>query len=279
MINRWSLGMDRWFMPHLTGHAISYLLGLKLIHIINRGPRSSKNLFSKSDFNMDFIVIQTFKFDIILRVCISTSHSAYHYSDVIMSTMASQITSRTNVYSTVYSGADQRKHQNSASLAVVWGIHRWPVNFPHKGPVTRKNVSFWGRHHMIYWLLGDIYQVMQFSHPVDGWESISGAISSYYALASLPMKWSLGTTDKETCPEYHRPTFRLRQLYRHSLVTGPATETILDIIYLKYNMKMESTNDFTRLLGHLWWHRIYEIAVFVFGIVSSFVWIICSSIL
>ena len=39
---------------------------------------------------------------------------------------------------TVYSGADQRKHQSSASLAFVWGIHRSPVNFPHKGPVTRK---------------------------------------------------------------------------------------------------------------------------------------------
>ena len=61
-----------------------------------------------------------------------------HYNDVIMSTMASQITRLTIVYSTVYSGADQRKHQNSASLAFVRGIHRWPANYPHKGPVTRK---------------------------------------------------------------------------------------------------------------------------------------------
>ena len=42
------------------------------------------------------------------------------------------------VYSTVYSDADQRKHQSSASLAFVMGIHRSPVNSPHKGPVTRK---------------------------------------------------------------------------------------------------------------------------------------------
>ena len=48
-----------------------------------------------------------------------------HYSYVIMSAMASQITSLTIVYSTVYSGADQRKHQRSASLAFVRGIHRW----------------------------------------------------------------------------------------------------------------------------------------------------------
>ena len=47
-----------------------------------------------------------------------------HYIDVIMTTMASQITSLTVVYSTVYSDADQRKHQSFASLAFVWGIHR-----------------------------------------------------------------------------------------------------------------------------------------------------------
>ena len=47
-----------------------------------------------------------------------------HYNDVIMTTMASQITSLTVVYSNVYSYSDQRKHQSSASLAFVWGIHR-----------------------------------------------------------------------------------------------------------------------------------------------------------
>ena len=65
-----------------------------------------------------------------------------HYIDVIMSAMVSQITNFTIVYSTVYSGVDQRKHQNSASLAFVWRIHRWPVNSPHKGPVTRKLFPF-----------------------------------------------------------------------------------------------------------------------------------------
>ena len=61
-----------------------------------------------------------------------------HYNDVIMGAMASQITSLTIVYSTVYSDADKRKHQSSASLAFVRGIHRWPVNSLHKWPVTRK---------------------------------------------------------------------------------------------------------------------------------------------
>ena len=65
-----------------------------------------------------------------------------HYNDIIMTAMASQITSLMIVYSTVYSGADQRKHQSSVSLAFVRGIHRWPVNPLLIGPVTRKMFLF-----------------------------------------------------------------------------------------------------------------------------------------
>ena len=61
---------------------------------------------------------------------------------VIMGAIAPQITSFTIVYSTVYPDADQIKHQSSASLAFVRGIHRGPLNSPHKGPVTRKMFSF-----------------------------------------------------------------------------------------------------------------------------------------
>ena len=67
---------------------------------------------------------------------------ATHYSEVVMDALASQITVLTIVYSTVYSDADRRKHQSSASLACVWGIHRWPMNTPHKWPVTRKMFPF-----------------------------------------------------------------------------------------------------------------------------------------
>ena len=65
-----------------------------------------------------------------------------HYCDVIMGAMASQITSPAIVYLSVYSGADQ--HQSSASPAFVREIHRWPVNSPHKWPVTRKMFPFDG---------------------------------------------------------------------------------------------------------------------------------------
>ena len=88
-----------------------------------------------------------------------------HYRDVIMNTMASQITNLEIVYSTVYSGAYQRKHQSSASLAFVRGIHRWPVNSSHKWPVTRKmfpfddvimnsciNISAWMHDCLLEWL-------------------------------------------------------------------------------------------------------------------------------
>ena len=59
-----------------------------------------------------------------------------------MGATMSQIASLTIVYSTVYSGADQRKHQSSASLAFVRGIHRGPVNSSHRWSVTRQMFQF-----------------------------------------------------------------------------------------------------------------------------------------
>ena len=70
-------------------------------------------------------------------ICLSCN-----FSDVIMSTMASQITSLTIVYSTAYSGPGERKHKSSVSLAFVRGIHRGLVNSPHKARVTRKLFPF-----------------------------------------------------------------------------------------------------------------------------------------
>ena len=69
-------------------------------------------------------------------------HLRAHYDDVIMTMLESQITSLTVVYSIVYTGVQQRKHQSSASLAFVREIHRGPVNFPHKWPVTRQMFPF-----------------------------------------------------------------------------------------------------------------------------------------
>ena len=59
-----------------------------------------------------------------------------------MSAMASQITGVSVVCLIACSGADQRKHRSSTSPAFVWWIHRWPVDSPNKGPVTRKRFLF-----------------------------------------------------------------------------------------------------------------------------------------
>ena len=73
---------------------------------------------------------------------LKSPNSWYHYDDVIMSATASEIPSFTIAYSTGHSGTDQRKHKSSASLAFVRGIHRYSVNSPHKGPVTRQISPF-----------------------------------------------------------------------------------------------------------------------------------------
>ena len=72
----------------------------------------------------------------------ATLQQFHHYNDIIMSAMASQITGVSDCLPNLCSGTDQRKYQSSASLAFVRGIHQWPVNFPHKGPVTWKMFSF-----------------------------------------------------------------------------------------------------------------------------------------
>ena len=78
------------------------------------------------------------------NACMHFVTTTVHYNDVIMSRMVSEITSLASVYSIVYWGTDQRKHQRSVSLAFVRGIHRSPANSPHKRPVTRKMFPFDG---------------------------------------------------------------------------------------------------------------------------------------
>ena len=110
-----------------------------------------------AEYALDNLALRTEKFDFLvskhgksaITLSVVTEHGVpflpsiiLHYDDVIMSMIASQIISLAFVYSTVYSGADQRKHQSSVSLAFVWGIHRGPVNSPHKWSVTRKMFPF-----------------------------------------------------------------------------------------------------------------------------------------
>ena len=77
----------------------------------------------------------------------SAASTAEHYIDVIMTTMASQITSLTVVYSTVYSDADQRKHQKLCVTGLCVGNSPGPVSSPAQRASYAENVSIWWRHH------------------------------------------------------------------------------------------------------------------------------------
>ena len=106
-----------------------------------------------------------------------------------MGAIAFQITSLTIVYSTVYSGADQSKHQSSASLAFVWGIHRRPVNSPHKWPVTRKMFPF-----------DDVIMVLtaQMSWHVKTCDS-TGMCETITTVMVCVKLWSVSLSTRRTC--------------------------------------------------------------------------------
>ena len=143
--------MNQFYSTHYRGATIL----CQLYNLIINSILTTSHGVTESFFH-DIILAWEYRIDILVRDghtlhtdWQSVSHGGaadaslwIHCDDVIMSTIASQITSHTIVFSTVYSGADQRKHQSSASLAFVRGTHRWPVNSPHKGPVTRKIFPF-----------------------------------------------------------------------------------------------------------------------------------------
>ena len=81
----------------------------------------------------------------------------FNYNDTIMSAMASQLTFVSIVCSSVGSGADQRKHQSSASLGFV------PVTgeFPTQKASNAENASIWWRHHVCFTLFGFIDMYLQ----------------------------------------------------------------------------------------------------------------------
>ena len=70
-------------------------------------------------------------------------HTIMHYNDIIMGTMAYQITSLNIVYSTVYSGADQTKHQSFVSLALC-GEFTGTGEFPAQIASNAENVPING---------------------------------------------------------------------------------------------------------------------------------------
>ena len=114
--------------------------------------------------------------------------SSWHYSDFIMSVMTSQITRVSIFYSTVCSGTDKKNHQSSTSLAFVRGIHRWPVNSLHKGPVMRKMFPF-----------DDIMHKCDF-FVISNWLSQLGCIHMSSIMQQLKSLWrSYAKLDQRIC--------------------------------------------------------------------------------
>ena len=151
-----------------TIFTLAHLLPLSLAHLpLQNTPFKLAILYNNSiaDAHPSFLLEEAILYELHFGKRPEPYRS--HYTDVIMGAMASQITSLNIIYSTVYSGADQRKHQSPVSLAFVRGIHRGPVNSPHKWLVTRKMFPFddvimsWSIHpfmNIVQWQLVPNYQ-------------------------------------------------------------------------------------------------------------------------
>ena len=123
---------------------LNYLKGdISIIRFASNVGQRGHSLGLRNRYWIMGLIIKTlFDNNLNVPMLANWANKIEHYSDVIMGTIASQITSLTGVYSTAYSDAEQRKRQTSASQAFVRGIHRGPVNSPHKWPVTRKMFTF-----------------------------------------------------------------------------------------------------------------------------------------
>ena len=122
-----------------------------------------------------------------------------------MTAIASQITSLTIVYSSVYSGADQRKHQSSASLAFVRGLHRWPVTGQSPAQMASNAIN-----HLSIYL--SIYQSIKFGRNGSGTKHlvfIAGHPSKYWPRSLV--------LNQPTVPVL-QPPLHLSSLLIHSFV-------------------------------------------------------------
>ena len=177
-----------------TGHSYLFIIKLPIVEIRRFSAVSQRNFL----YRWDGILLLN-RGPVRLGPSVVNSgirrhhdHHHRHYSDVIMNVMAYQITGVWIVYSTVCSGADQRKHQSSVSLAFVRGIHRSPVNSPHKWPVTRKMFPF----DDVFMQLGDPPP----SLPSPPWPSKSGPHPGSSHLSS-PSQVKLQSRGKHAAPD------------------------------------------------------------------------------
>ena len=179
MTSSWHSGMDcyKWQCHEVCEIDIIACPRWRLFSWFSR--KRSSNVESASISSRHYTCIQCEYNLVKYRVCHKTLVGTCwllcsHHNDVIMSAIESQITSLAIVYSTAFSGADQRKYQSFASLAFVKRITRWQVNSPHKGPVTRKMFPFddvimliniWIGHGVIYKHCADLILTNRHHNP------------------------------------------------------------------------------------------------------------------
>ena len=133
-----------------------------------------------------------------------------HYNNVIMSAMASQITSLTILYSTIYWGADRRKYQSSASLAFVAS--------------NAENVSIWWRHHVWCW--------QKYATAKDNFDSIQKSAAESPQISLSPDTSSLFFRLIALChalsPERKDPQNRLQRILDGVLLGSILTQLYFD---------------------------------------------------
>ena len=163
-----------------------------------------------------------------------------HYSDVIMGAIASQITSLTIVYSTIYSDTDQIKHQRSASLAFVRGIHQGPVNSPHKWPVTQKMFPF-----------DDAIMPHYKNNMVSQWSYLFNKNSSTWKKASLRSK---STPDEKRYQFQHFASMEWNKVCRNKVCSNLKHQ---ELIYSKISNSLHLNSEYSmvsitgpRVLNH-----------------------------
>ena len=161
-----------------------------------------------------------------------------------MAAMASQITSLPIVHVTVYSGADQRKYQSSASLAFVRGIHRGPVNSPHKWPVTRKMFPFDDVIMQCLWSLRHIVVIRM--DPESGETSMEGSNFMEHAInVAISLRWSLSI---------------IKTIYRRVKIIWYIYNTYI-IVYRKFHLHILFVIGVTkRCQNGFWWRQWQKIA-------------------
>ena len=163
-----------------------------------------------------------------------------------MGPMASQITSVSSVYSTVFSDADKRKHQSSVSLDFVRVIHWWLVNSPHKGPIMRKMFLFY-----------DVIMKLTIIGSDNGFSSCQ-CQAVIWTNAGILLIWRLGTNFNEMLIK--TPTFSFKKMH-------------LKMLSAKWRPFCLSLNVLMKNMGFCHWTIVPNIPVLLPECISCNLWI------